>query len=112
MEKGLTVKEIKQYQKEHPQKVEVYGKYGMLAKAYLEENDPARYWTLGEELPKYLHQIDEKAEEMFEELYLEFSKKEEYQKTGDFQKDLIREQEKKNRIENIIIKNLIYTEEE
>lgn len=112
MEKGLTVKEIKKYQKEHLQKVEVYGKYGTLAKVYLEENDPALYWTLGEELPKNLHQIDEKVDRMYEELYLEFSKKEEYQKTGDFQKDLIKEQEKKNRIENIIIKNLIYTEEE
>lgn len=112
MEKGLTVKEIKKYQKEHPQKKEVYGKYGTLAKAYLEEHDPARYWTLGEELPEYLHQIDEKADAMYEELYLEFSKKEEYQKTGDFQKDLIIEQEKKNQIENIILKNLIYTEEE
>lgn len=112
MEKGLTVKEIKQYQKEHPQKIEKYGKYGTLAKAYLEENNPAKYWSLGEELPEYLHQIDEKAEKMFEELYLEFSKKEEYQKTGDFHKDLILEQEKKNKIERIILKSLIYTEEE
>lgn len=112
MEKTLTVKEIKKYQKEHPLKVEVYGKYGTLAKAYLEEYDPARYWTLGEELPEYLHQIDEQANRMYEELYFEFSQKEEYQKTGDFQKDFIKEQEKKNRIETIIIKNLIYTEEE
>lgn len=112
MEKGLTVKEIKKYQEEHPQKVEVYGKYGTLAKAYLEEYDPAKYWSLGEELPEYLHQIDEKANEMYEQLYEMYSKKEEYQKTGDFQKDLIKEQEKKNQIENIILKNLIYTEEE
>ncbi len=27
--------------------MELYGKYGTLAKVYLEEHEPARYWALG-----------------------------------------------------------------
>lgn len=30
---------------------ELYGKYGTLAKKYLEEHEPARYWALGKDLP-------------------------------------------------------------
>ena len=34
---------------------QVYGKYGTLAKMYLEEHEPARAWALGKNLPEYLH---------------------------------------------------------
>lgn len=112
MKKELTLKEIKNIEsKEHPIKTQVYEKYGTLKKKYLEEHRPDILWTLGKELPEYLHQIDEKADAMYEELYSEFSKKEEYQKTGDFKTDLIKEQEIKNRIETIILETLIYSEE-
>ena len=40
---------------------ELYGKYGTLAKKYLEEHEPARYWALGKDLPEYLHGIDRQA---------------------------------------------------
>ena len=45
---------------------QVYGKYGTLAKMYLEEHEPARAWALGKNLPEYLHGIDRQADELFE----------------------------------------------
>ena len=43
---------------------QVYGKYGTLAKMYLEEHEPARAWALGKNLPEYLHGIDRQADEL------------------------------------------------
>ena len=48
---------------------QVYGKYGTLAKMYLEEHEPARAWALGKNLPEYLHGIDRQADELFDMMY-------------------------------------------
>lgn len=44
------------------QEKQVYGKYGTLAKKYLEEHNPTKYWTLGKELPECLQGVDKAAE--------------------------------------------------
>ncbi len=107
-EEGLSVEEIKKYQKEHPLKVENYGKYGTLAKAYLEEHNPAKFWSLGKDLPKYLHEIDRQADEMYETLYQKFSKSEQNKKTGNYIKDLQNETKIQKMIEEEILNELIY----
>ena len=63
-------------------KEELYGKYGTLAKKYLEEHEPARYWALGKDLPEYLHGIDRQAGEMYDTMYAKLSARDEYKKTG------------------------------
>ncbi len=105
---GLTVEEIKVYrQLVKPQK-HVYGKYGTLAKKYLEEHNVAKYWALAGDLPEYLHGIDRQAERMYEVMYAKLSKSEQYKKTGDFLKDLQIETEIKNRIEEEILNEIVY----
>ena len=57
---GLTVAEIKVYQKAVKPERHVYGKYGTLAKQYLE--DKGIDWTIAN-LPEYLHGVDKAADE-------------------------------------------------
>ena len=105
---GLTVAEIKRYrQLVKPQK-HVYGKYGTLAKRYLEEHNVDKYWALAGDLPEYLHGIDRQAERMYEVMHAKLSKLEQYKKTGDFINDLQIETEIKNRIEEEILTELVY----
>ena len=52
---GLTVAEIKVYQKAVKPEKQVYGKYGTLAKRYLE--DKGIDWTIAN-LPEYLHGVN------------------------------------------------------
>ena len=87
---------------------ELYGKYGMLAKVYLEEHEPARYWTLGKDLPEYLHGIDRQAQELFETIYAKLAVKDEYKKTGEFLSDVRKENEMRQRIEEEILTELVY----
>ena len=89
---------------------EVYGKYGTLAKSYLEEHAPAKYWALGKDLPGYLHGIDRQAEDMFETIYARLSAKKEYQKTGEYLSDVRKENEMRQRIEEEILSELVYVE--
>lgn len=63
---GLTVAEIKVYQKTVKPEKQVYGKYGTLAKRYLE--DKGIDWTIAN-LPEYLHGVDKAADELYETLY-------------------------------------------
>ena len=60
---GLTVAEIKVYQKAVKPEKHVYGKYGTLAKQYLE--DKGIDWTIAN-LPEYLHGVDKAADELYE----------------------------------------------
>ena len=87
---------------------ELYGKYGTLAKKYLEEHEPARYWALGKDLPAYLHGIDRQAEELFETMYAKLSVKDEYRKTGEYLSDVRKENEMRQRIEEEILSELEY----
>lgn len=59
---------------------ELYGKYGTLAKVYLEEHEPAKYWALGKDLPEYLHGIDRQAGEMYDMMYAKLSARDEYKR--------------------------------
>ena len=61
----LTVEEIIIYEANVKPKQQVYGKYGTLAKQYIEEHDFAKYLCLAGDLPDYLHGIDKAAEELY-----------------------------------------------
>lgn len=54
---GLTVAEIKVYQQEVKPVKHTYGKYGTLAKQYLEEHHWVKVAALGGDFPEYLHGI-------------------------------------------------------
>jgi len=105
---GMTVEEIIAYEKLVKPKVQVYGKYGSLAKKYLEEHNVGKYMALAGDLPEYLHGIDEQADEMYKVMYEKLSKSEQFKKTGDFMHDLHVESEIKRRIEEEILNELVY----
>ena len=106
--KGMTVSEIKAYEKLVKPKVQVYGKYGTLAKKYLEEHNVGKLMLLAGELPEYLHGVDEQADEMYKVMYEKLSKSEQFKKTGDFMHDLQVETEIKRLIEEEILNELVY----
>ena len=102
---GLTVKEIKVYQKAVKPVKHVYGKYGTLAKQYLE--DKGLDWTIAN-LPEYLHGVDKAADELYETLYEKFSKEERFKKSADFMENLKRETEMQRLIEEEILNEVVY----
>ena len=102
---GLTVAEIKVYQKEVKPQKHVYGKYGTLAKQYLEEKGID--WTIAN-LPEYLHGVDKAAEELYETMYEKFSKEERFKKSEDFMENLKRETEIQRLIEEEILNEIVY----
>lgn len=104
-DEGLTVKEIKVYQKAVKPVKHVYGKYGTLAKRYLE--DKGIDWTIAN-LPEYLHGVDKAADEMYETMYEKFSKEERFKKSADFMENLKRETEMQRLIEEEILNEIVY----
>ncbi len=104
-DEGLTVKEIKVYQKAVKPVKHVYGKYGTLAKRYLE--DKGLDWTIAN-LPEYLHGVDKAADELYETMYEKFSKEERFKKSADFMENLKRETEKQRLIEEEILNEIVY----
>ena len=104
-DEGLTVKEIKVYQKAVKPVKHVYGKYGTLAKRYLE--DKGLDWTIAN-LPEYLHGVDRAADELYETMYEKFSKEERFKKSADFMENLKRETEKQRLIEEEILNEIVY----
>ena len=102
---GLTVKEIKVYQKAVKPVKHVYGKYGTLAKRYLE--DKGLDWTIAN-LPEYLHGVDRAADELYETMYEKFSKEERFKKSADFMENLKRETEMQRLIEEEILNEVVY----
>ena len=104
---GMTVEEVKVYQSLVKPVRHTYGKYGTLARKYLEERNPAKYWTI-ENLPEYLHGVDEAADRMYEAMYVKLSASETYQKNGDFLHDLQVKTEIRNRIETEILNEIVY----
>lgn len=107
---GLTVKEIKLYQKAIKRREHTFGKYGTLAKQYLEEHQVAKYWALAADLPEYLHGIDRQANAIYETMYANLSAQVEYQKTGDFLSDWQKETKMQKLIEEEILTELIYVQ--
>lgn len=104
-DEGLTVKEIKVYQKAVKPVKHVYGKYGTLAKRYLE--DKGLDWTIVN-LPEYLHGVDKAADELYETMYEKFSKEERFKKSADFMENLKRETEMQRLIEEEILNEIVY----
>ena len=104
-DEGLTVKEIKVYQKAVKPVKHVYGKYGTLAKRYLE--DKGIDWTIAN-LPEYLHGVDRAADELYETMYEKFSKEERFKKSEDFMENLKRETEMQRLIEEEILNEIVY----
>ena len=105
---GLTVAEIKVYQKAVKPEKHVYGKYGMLAKIYLEEHNVGKMWALAGDLPAYLHGIDKQAEELYSVMYEKLSKDEQYKRTGNYIEDVRRINEMQSRIEEEILNEIVY----
>ena len=104
-DEGLTVKEIKVYQKAVKPVKHVYGKYGTLAKRYLE--DKGLDWTIAN-LPEYLHGVDKADDELYETMYEKFSKEERFKKSADFMENLKRETEMQRLIEEEILNEIVY----
>ena len=102
---GLTVAEIKVYQKAVKPEKHVYGKYGTLAKQYLE--DKGIDWTIAN-LPEYLHGVDKAAEALYDVLWDKLSKSEKYCRTGNYLEDVKRINAMKQVIEEEILNEIVY----
>ena len=104
---SLTVEEVMRYEQLVKPQKHVYGKYGSLAKIYLEEHNNAKLWSI-EDLPAYLHKVDEQAEELYETLYEKLSKSEQYKRTGDYMTDVQRMNAMQQVIDEEILSELVY----
>lgn len=102
---GLTVAEIKVYQKAVKPEKHVYGKYGTLAKKYLE--DKGIDWTIAD-LPEYLHGVDKVAETLYDDMWNKLSGCEQYRRTGDYLVDVKRINAMKQIIEEEILNEIVY----
>ena len=107
-DEGLTVEEIKRYQRLVKPYSNVYGKYGTLKRKYL--IDKGIDWTIAN-LPEYLHGVDKRAEDMYNVLYAKLSRSPLYKRTGEFMEDYRRLTAMQHAIEEEILHELIYTEE-
>lgn len=105
---GLTVEEIKLYQSIVKPVRHVYGKYGTLAKIYLEEHNVGKMWALAGDLPAYLHEIDKQAEELYSVMYEKLSIDEQYKRTENYIEDVKRINEMQSRIEEEILNEIVY----
>ncbi len=105
---GLTVDEIKRYQKLVKPQKHVYGKWGTLKRKYLE--DKGIDWTI-ENLPEYLHGVDKQAEDMYNVLYAKLSQSSLYKRAGEFMEDYRRFTALQHAVEEEILSELIYTGE-
>ena len=105
---GLTVEEIKVHQSIVKPVKHVYGKYGMLAKIYLQKHNVGKYWALGGDLPDYLHGIDRQAVELYSVMYDKLSKDDKYKRTGNYLEDVRRIKEMQDRIEEEILNEIVY----
>lgn len=102
---GLTVDEIKVYQSNVNPVRHVYGKYGTLAKMYLE--DKGTLWTV-QDIPTLLHGIDSAAEQLYDVMYDKLSKNEQFKRTGNYLEDVRRITEMQRLIDEEIRTELIY----
>lgn len=107
-DEGLTVEEVKIYQANSKPVKHVYGKYGTLAKQYLEEHNVAKYWALAGDLPEYLHGIDKAAAQLYDTMYAKLSQDERYKKTSNYIENVQRETEMQKLIEEEILNELVY----
>ncbi len=107
-DEGLTVEEVIEYEKIVKPVHHVYGKYGTLARQYLEQHAAGKYWALGGDLPKYLHGIDKAADTLYETMYRKLSLTDKYKRTGNYIEDVRRITEMQRLIEEEILTELVY----
>ena len=107
-DEDLTEEEIKVYQSEVKPKEQRYGKYGTLAKQYIEEHNFAKLLSLAGNLPEYLHGVDERAQDLYDTMYEQLSKKEEFKRTGDYMEDVRRLTEMQRIIDEAILTQIVY----
>lgn len=107
-EEGLTVEEIKIYNANVKEKKHVYGKYGTLAKQYIEEHNFGKLLSLAGQLPEYLHGVDKAAEALYDVLWDKLSKSEKYCRTGNYLEDVKRINAMKQVIEEEILNEIVY----
>ena len=105
---GLTVEEVKIYQQAVKPKKHVYGKYGTLAKQYIEEHNFGKLLSLAGHLPEYLHGVDKAAEELYDVMWDKLSKSEQYRRTGNYLEDVKRINAMKQVIEEEILNEIVY----
>lgn len=105
---GLTVEGIKIYQQAVKPKKHVYGKYGTLAKQYIEEHNFGKLLSLAGQLPEYLHGVDKAAEELYDVMWDKLSKSEQYRPTGNYLEDVKRINAMKQVIEEEILSEIVY----
>lgn len=105
---GMTVAEIKAYQKIVKPKKHVYGKYGTMAKHYIEEHNFAKLLSLAGHLPEYLHGVDRRANELYDIMYAQLSEKDEFKRTGEYMEDVRRENAIQKIIEEAILNQIVY----
>ena len=105
---GLTVEEIKIYQQAVKPKKHVYGKYGTLAKQYIEEHNFGKLLSLAGQLPEYLHGVDKAAEDLYDTMWDKLSKSEQYRPTGNHLEDVKRINAMKQVIEEEILSEIVY----
>ncbi len=102
---GLTVEEVKIYQKAVTPRQHVYGKYGTLKRKYLE--DKGIDWTIAD-LPTYLHGVDKQADELQETMRERLEQDERYKRTGNYIEDCRRLNEMQHLIEEEILNEIVY----
>ena len=105
---GLTVEEIKIYEKAVKPKKHVYCKYGTLAKEYIEEHNFGKLLSLAGHLPEYLHGVDKAAEDLYDTMWDKLSKSEQYRRTGNYLEDVKRINAMKQVIEEEILSEIVY----
>ena len=105
---GLTVEEVKIYQQAVKPKKHVYGKYGTLAKQYIEEHNFGKLLSLAGQLPEYLHGVDKAAEDLYDTMWDKLSKSEQYRPTGNYVEDVKRINAMKQVIEEEILSEIVY----
>ena len=104
----MTVAEIRAYQKMVKPEKQVYGKYGTLAKHYIEEHNFGKLLSLAGHLPEYLHGVDRRANELYDDMYARLSQRDEYKKTGNYLEDVRRANAMKEVIEEAILNQIVY----
>ena len=102
----LTVEEIKVYQANVKPIHHIYGKYGTLAKRYLE--DKGTLWIV-QDIPPLLRGVDRAAERLYDVMYDKLSKAERFKRTGNYLEDVRRIGEMQRLIDEEIRNEIIYT---
>ena len=99
------MEEIKIYNANVKPQKHVYGKYGTLAKKYLENK--GIYWTIVD-LPGYLHGVDKAAETLYDDMRNKLSGCEQYRRTGNYLEDVKRINAIEKVIEEEILNEIVY----